>query len=642
MSASRWICAFGYNPSVTVPADDPANLPTVVPPAGELDTEFAADASEAPNVVTTDDDALELDGPRYELEALLGRGGMGEVFLCKDPVIGRKVAMKQIREGVDLDPEARRRFLREARVQGQLEHPAIVPVYELSKTEEGRTYFTMKRVKGESLHEVLQRLRRGEAKEGDSRRRLLNAFAQVCLAVDFAHERGVLHRDLKPANIMLGDFGEVYVLDWGLAKIEDAPELDDLTIPSSGESNTQVGAVLGTPGYASPEQLRSEATRASDVYALGAVLFEVLTGEKLHVADSGAALVAATIDGADARIAHRFPDIDVPPELEALCIRATAHAPSERFPTARALHDALTAFLDGDRDLALRRAAASEHGAEAKALGARALRGDDAARARALRAVGRALGLDPSNRDAITTMVDLLEHPPEHLPPEAAAEIDGRQQEHMRLAARDGALGYVSWVLYVPLLVVMGVRDAFSLTVSTVLMTVAAGVSWWAARRDRYLRSYSLLVMVTGTLALSSMTRLFGPYMLLPTILMGQAVAFSLSPHRRERLVAAAMSALGVLGPVVMEWWGWMPRQTVFTQDAITVLPGITGLDPMLSPLVLAVASLALIITPVILIGRAREAWNAAERNNAIRAWHLRQLVADTEDEARTRTQSGT
>ena len=204
----------------------------------------------------------------------------------------------------------------------------------------------------------------------------------------------------------------------------------------------------------------------------------------------------------------------------------------------------------------------------------------------------------------------------------------------MRLAARDGALGYVSWVLYVQLLVVMGVRDAFSLTISTVLMTVAAGVSWWAARRDRYLRSYSLLVMITGTLALSSMTRLFGPYMLLPTILMGQAVAFSLSPHRRERLVAATMSAVGVLGPVVMEWVGWMPRQTVFTQDAITVLPGITGLDPMLSPLVLAVASLALIVTPVILIGRAREAWNAAERTNAIRAWHLRQLVADAEDDA--------
>ena len=628
------MAADGYNPRVTVPAEDPANLPTAVPPAADVETAFAPGSSKTPIVVDGDDEVLEPSGPRYELEALLGSGGMGEVYLCKDPVIGRHVAMKQIREGVDLDPDARRRFLREARVQGQLEHPAIVPVYELSKTEEGRTFFTMKRVKGESLHEVLQRLRRGDGKEGYSRRRLLNAFAQVCLAVEFAHERGVLHRDLKPANIMLGDFGEVYVLDWGLAKIEDAPELDDLTIPSSAENNTQAGAVLGTPGYASPEQLRSEASRASDVYALGAVLFEILTLERLHVADSGAALVAATIDGADARIAHRFPDLDVPPELEVLCIRATAHDPDERIPSARVLHDALTAFLDGDRDLALRRAAAAEHGTQAKALGARALAGDGAARAQALRAVGRALGLDPRNRDAITTMVALLEQPPEQLPPEAAAEIDERQQDHMRLAARDGALGYVSWVLYVPLLVVMGVRDAFSLTISTVLMTVAAGVSWWAARRDRYLRSYSLLVMITGTLALSSMTRLFGPYMLLPTILMGQAVAFSLSPHRRERLVAATMSAVGVLGPVVMEWVGWMPRQTVFTQDAITVLPGITGLDPMLSPLVLAVASLALIVTPVILIGRAREAWNAAERTNAIRAWHLRQLVADAEDDA--------
>jgi serine/threonine-protein kinase len=450
-------------------------------------------------------------------------------------------------------------------VQGQLEHPAIVPVYELAESDEGHTYFTMKRVKGESLHEVIGRLRTGDARDGDSRRRRLNAFAQVCLAVDFAHKRGVVHRDLKPANIMLGDFGEVYVLDWGVAKIEDAPELDDLRLSTDHEGETQAGAILGTPGYAAPEQVGGTATRSSDIYSLGAVLFELLTFEKLHVGRTAIALLVSTTDGANAHIAARCPDADVPPELEAICVRATATDPADRYPSARALHDALTAFLDGDRDLALRQAAAVEAAERARALGRQALEGDDAVRPRAMQAVGRALGLDPGNRDAIATLVGLLEQPPRDLPPQAAAEVDEAHQAHQRLAARGGALGFMSWFFYLPLLLVMGVRDVFSLGVSTVLM------------------------------------------------------------------LAAALSALAVLGPIVLEAMGWIPRQTVFSSDAIHILPGVTAFDPLLTPLVLGVASLALIITPVVLIGRARDAWNAAQRDNAVRAWHLRQLVADEE-----------
>jgi serine/threonine-protein kinase len=516
-------------------------------------------------------------------------------------------------------------------VQGQLEHPAIVPVYELAESDEGHTYFTMKRVKGESLHEVIGRLRTGDARDGDSRRRRLNAFAQVCLAVDFAHKRGVVHRDLKPANIMLGDFGEVYVLDWGVAKIEDAPELDDLRLSTDHEGETQAGAILGTPGYAAPEQVGGTATRSSDIYSLGAVLFELLTFEKLHVGRTAIALLVSTTDGANAHIAARCPDADVPPELEAICVRATATDPADRYPSARALHDALTAFLDGDRDLALRQAAAVEAAERARALGRQALEGDDAVRPRAMQAVGRALGLDPGNRDAIATLVGLLEQPPRDLPPQAAAEVDEAHQAHQRLAARGGALGFMSWFFYLPLLLVMGVRDVFSLGVSTVLMLAAAMVSWWAARRDRYVRQHAVALMVVGTLALASMTRMFGPYVFLPMILMGQAVAFSLSPYRRERILAAALSALAVLGPIVLEAMGWIPRQTVFSSDAIHILPGVTAFDPLLTPLVLGVASLALIITPVVLIGRARDAWNAAQRDNAVRAWHLRQLVADEE-----------
>jgi serine/threonine-protein kinase len=614
---------------VAANGDDPADIPTVIPTPGSADTMGHFSSGGAPPVVAAEGDGLELSGPRYAQKGLLGRGGMGEVFLCSDAVIGRQVAMKQILRGVDGEPDAHRRFLREARIQGQLEHPAIVPVYELSRGEDGRTYFTMKRVKGESLLEVLQRQRRGDVRDSDTRRRLLNAFARVCLAVDFAHERGVIHRDLKPANIMLGDYGEVYVLDWGLAKIEGAAELDDVALPSSGDDQTEAGAVYGTPGYAAPEQLKSEVTRSIDIYALGAVLFELLSLQRLHTGNTIAERLTSTVEGANARISARAPDRDVPPELEALCIHATAYKPEDRPASARELHDALMAFLDGDRDLELRRAAAAEHAARARDEGARALEGDDDARGRALHAVGRALGLDPGNREAMTSLVDLLEHPPRTLPAEVQADLDEGAQRHLRLAARDGALGYVSWFFYVPLLLAIGVRDAFSLGISTGLMTLAAGVSWWASRRDRYLRSYSLLVMVAGTLALSSMTRLFGPFVLLPTILMGQAVAFSLSPYRRERYVAAGMSTLGIVGPVILEAAGMIPAQTVFTAESMTVLPGMTALGPVFTPLVLSVASLALIVTPVLVIGRARDSWSAAEEENAVRAWHLRRLIGD-------------
>src|SRR5262245_44190309 len=153
---------------------------------------------------------------RYAIGALLGRGGMGEVRVCRDHRIGREVAYKVIKhdpvEGID------ERFLREARIQGQLEHPAIVPVYDLGVAPDGSLYFTMQRGPGLSLEAVIKALRERDQllSQRFSMRRLLVAFIQVCMAIDYAHQHGVLHRDLKPPNIMLGLFGEVYLLDWGL------------------------------------------------------------------------------------------------------------------------------------------------------------------------------------------------------------------------------------------------------------------------------------------------------------------------------------------------------------------------------------------------------------------------------------------
>jgi serine/threonine-protein kinase len=203
-------------------------LPRTLAAAGLPSDQVALDATLAPR------ESEPLDGPfdgplalgasdprRYELRDRLGEGGMGTVDLCRDRVIGRDVALKRLHvQGSGAAPSAATaRFLREARVQGQLEHPAIVPVHDLGVTPDGRPYFTMKRVRGDTLDELLARLAAGDPDTARrfGQRRLLAAFSTVCLAVDFAHSRGVLHRDLKPANVMLGEFGEVNVLDWGLA-----------------------------------------------------------------------------------------------------------------------------------------------------------------------------------------------------------------------------------------------------------------------------------------------------------------------------------------------------------------------------------------------------------------------------------------
>jgi serine/threonine-protein kinase len=234
----------------------------------------------------------------YQLGASIGKGGMGEVIAAFDRRIGRDVAVKRMRSAHSSE-EATTRFLREARIQARLDHPAIGPVHERGTDDAGRPYFTMKRLAGRTLG---QRMAEGEGGTAPERQ-LLRAFVDVCLAVEFAHARGVVHRDLKPANIMLGDYGEVYVLDWGVARVLGEPvsgdpgaapaipagfassDARDASAPSDSldEGSTKTGTLLGTPGYIAPEQLKGEpAAPPADVYALGSILFELLAGEPLH------------------------------------------------------------------------------------------------------------------------------------------------------------------------------------------------------------------------------------------------------------------------------------------------------------------------------------------------------------------------
>jgi eukaryotic-like serine/threonine-protein kinase len=424
---------------------------------------------------------------RFTFERELGSGGMGAVRLHLDRRIGRRIAVKSLHPELQASQAARARFLREAAVQGQLEHPSIVPVYDLGVDAGGALYLAMKRVRGVTFEEIIARRRNGEALEEEryGMRRLLSSFASVCLAVDFAHRRGVLHRDLKPSNVMLGDFGEVYVLDWGLARLSDGDVSatgDRVTASTPAGAATQAGLVLGTLGYMPPEQARGDHAAvgpAADVYALGAILFELLTAEELHPRESMPAIMKSTLEGANARASERAPRAQVPPELEAICVKATALAPADRYDSARALQKAVERYLDGERDVERRKQLAEEHVRTAREAAKRAR--DDASavdvRRDGMRAIGRALALDPESHDAMQALVDLLSSPPSGMPPEVKREMEESMRRRVRWMGRVGVFGYASTLLYLPFLFWPGSSSRWRSSGST--------DAWRSARRAR-------------------------------------------------------------------------------------------------------------------------------------------------------------
>jgi tRNA A-37 threonylcarbamoyl transferase component Bud32 len=232
-----------------------------------------------------------LDTLRYRFDAFLARGGMGEVWRGYDTVLAREVALKVLRAHVFGDAGTRARFQEEARYVSRLEHPSIVPVYDLGELPDGRPFFVMKLIQGQTLAELLS----ARATPAEDLARWVEVFEQVCAAVAFAHARGLIHRDLKPSNVMLGEFGEVLVVDWGIAKAlaerplaQVAPTPVPLAPPASGaETNpggpeTLPGQAMGTLTFMPPEQVRGDASRvgkASDVFGLGGILCVILTGQ---------------------------------------------------------------------------------------------------------------------------------------------------------------------------------------------------------------------------------------------------------------------------------------------------------------------------------------------------------------------------
>jgi serine/threonine-protein kinase len=636
--------------------EDPATVPNSPAAHGQPPPEPAPapDASADPDAELGDDESFER---RYEVRAKLGEGGMGEVHLCKDLRIGREVALKVIRSEHGARSDLRKRFLREVRVQGQLEHPSIVPVYDLGRDPHRKAYFTMKRVRGETMEQILSALRRrdAEAARQHTRFKLLTAFGTACLAVHFAHTRGILHRDLKPGNIMLGDFGEVYVLDWGLAKVTsvaapEAPAAD----PSSGSlpvasrqsepapsaaGITATGVLMGTPGYMAPEQIRSELGAIGpgvDIYALGAILFEILALVPLHGRGTPNELMTSTLKGVDVESAMRRAEREIPPELVAIVARATARRPSDRYGTAREMQDALERFLNGDRDLERRRELAREHAAQAYDAAMRALEGEhtpgESKRAledmsRAMREVSRAIALDPQNGEAMRTLVRLMTEVPRALPPEAQREIDAQARAWQRTGSRAAAFAYLSIALYAPLGYLMGMRNLVMAVVPEALWFVAAMLSFYTSRHPhpQGLTRYS--VMIVSNLAIASSAWVFGPFMLVPALAAVNALSLIVTADRSRRGPAIFMGCCAVLLPLALEWLGINAPSYAFDGGRLIVLPRALAFPETPTLAFLLVTNVALLVTPALFVGKFKDALTATENRLYMQTWHLRQFV---------------
>jgi serine/threonine-protein kinase len=548
---------------------------------------------------------------RYEPLSKLGEGGMGEVRLFRDRRIGREIALKVARPELAERPEVRARLLREARVQGQLEHPAVVPVYDLGVDPQGELFFTMQPLRGRTLEQLLVALREGEPDQRFSARKLLEKLAGVCLAIDFVHQRGVVHRDLKPANIMLGNFGEAYVLDWGLAKFSHADELDRSTpsfdSPQGDTFRTQLGDIYGTPGYMAPEQLAGKSVDArADVYALGVIVHQLLVAS--------------------------YPDEkEIPPELEAACRKATAEDPEERFASARDLAEAVDRYLDGDRDQELRRTLALERSERASDKLALALSDSaeaEQARTEALREVAGALALDPHNEHARHTLLRLLVEPPARMPHEAQLELERATQGHDRVAALGAITPYLgSALLYAVLIAWMGVRDVVWAGVTLAGFLVAAFLSWLDSK-DTGTR-YEIAVLAASFVGILGMSRMFGPFVLVPTFALGNTLGFALTPRKKRRLAFIAVGCLSFVLPALLERFDLLSSSYRISGGVITVLPQMHDFPPFASAVSLVVITIVSMIGAALFVGGTRDALAEAERRLHLHAWQLKRMLPD-------------
>ena len=578
----------------------------------DLETRVTAPAETSATEPAARTRAPRLSLPSYEVGELIGKGGMGEVLLAYDPKIGREVAIKRMSTGAPTE-DAVARFLREAKIQARLEHPAIVPVHELGHDADGRPYFTMRRLAGTTLHEVL-------LDPGARRQRMLRAVIDVCHAIELAHSRGVVHRDLKPSNIMLGDFGEVFVLDWGVARVLT----DDAGIGEHGDistldGKTQLGAMLGTPGFMTPEQMRGDADvgPAADAYSIGAILFEILAGEPLHPIGAGA--MASTLNEPTQSPAARRPDRAIAPELDNVCFGALAASPQFR-STVHVIGDRIQAYLDGDRDLERRRELAAEHLAVAQAAAP-----DPARREEALRTSGRALALDPESKPAAALVTQLLLQPPEVLPPELVRRIEDQDFAESERSSRMGSLSLLAILAFVPFAIWSGVTSWPWLAG---LSSLVLASMLYATTQGRQRRPNDILGLVlVGTLA-AGMSRVLGSFVFVPGLIsifvmvMGQQGSLIDRP-----IIPVAVGLAAFLAPLVLEALGVIEPTWSLSADHLTLSSQMLHLRGIPAYVIVIGPNVAIITITALFARSLAASRRRAQRDLEIRAWHLGKLM---------------
>ena len=280
---------------------------------------------------------------QYKFIRSIGFGGMKAVLLVYDMDTGREVAMAMMPDFQNRSQADLNRFMVEARITARLEHPNIIPVYDMGLDKQGAPFFTMKYLRGESLAQFLQRVREGDPQAAAeySMARVLQIFIRVCNAVNFAHSRNVLHLDIKPNNVSLGDFGEVSVLDWGLAA--------EIITGPDGKRRLQRPVSKGTPGFMSPEQIMggTEMDERADIYSLGALLYTMLTLRNPLCGKSPDDILEAAMQDRIPLPSQAEPDRDIPAALEAVVQKAMAFRPQDRYISVKELRDDVVKFQAG-------------------------------------------------------------------------------------------------------------------------------------------------------------------------------------------------------------------------------------------------------------------------------------------------------
>jgi hypothetical protein len=519
------------------------------------------------------------------------------------------------------------RFLREASIQGRLQHPAIVPVHELGRDSDGLPFFVMKKLTGTTLGMALSPDKRGEF----PRQRVLRAFADVCLAVEFAHKNHIVHRDLKPENILLGEYGEVYILDWGVAKIVGEPgedqdgEFADIG-SGSGEHATAVGTTIGTAGYMAPEQALglADIDGRTDIYALGCVLFEILSGEPLH--PRGPAGMRSALAGCDARPSQRCAGCDVPPELDALCVEATAVDRKLWIQTARELGDRVQRYLDGDRDIALRRQIASDHFARARA--AFDAGDTDDQRRTAMREAAAALALDPELDGAAELVGRLMLDPPRETPREVHEAIAAEEILTAKANARFGLWALLACLAVTPTLWWIAPHGSGHVAAYTGVLLLNTGIYFFAFHR-KIIRPD--LVIASNALTIAMLARMYTPLLVAPGVAAVLALAMVITPRLSALGSAVAVGCLYVSAaflPLVFERLGLLGRTVSIDGNGILLrAPAVSSAEnPALA--IAAMYIVGLIVGTCWLAHGMRERSRTAHRHLHLQAWQLRQLVS--------------